>query len=283
MPAGRFRRRASSPFDLNRPQSRNSDTITRQRHINGAAVSSTPFRASMPVFFLSEKIAFPPPQYATREGLLAVGGDLSRERLLAAYRQGVFPWYAEGDPILWWSPDPRLVLYPDEIHVSRTLQRVLSKRNFSVTMDSAFEAVITACAETRMKQDEGTWIVDEMKSAYIDLHHAGYAHSIEAWAEGKLAGGLYGVALGRCFFGESMFTLVDNASNVALVHLVRALAARSFHLIDCQVTTGHLMRMGAREIPRTRFLRQLRQALTAPTLKGNWKYEEPTGMDVRPS
>ena len=122
-----------------------------------------------------------------------------------------------------------------------------------------------------------------MKSAYIDLHHAGYAHSIEAWAEGKLAGGLYGVALGRCFFGESMFTLVDNASNVALVHLVRALAARSFHLIDCQVTTGHLMRMGAREIPRTRFLRQLRQALTAPTLKGNWKYEEPTGMDVRPS
>ena len=237
----------------------------------------------MPVFFLSEKIAFPPPHYATREGLLAVGGDLSRERLLAAYRQGVFPWYAEGDPILWWSPDPRLVLYPDEIHVSRTLQRVLNKGIFSVTMDSAFEPVITACAETRLKQDDGTWIVDEMKSAYIDLHHAGYAHSVEAWSEGKLAGGLYGVSLGRCFFGESMFTLVDNASNVALVHLVRALAERSFNLIDCQVTTGHLMRMGAREIPRARFQKQLRKALTAPTLKGTWTYQEPAGMDVGPS
>ncbi len=215
--------------------------------------------------------------------MLAVGGDLTRNRLLAAYRQGIFPWYAEGDPILWWSPDPRLVLYPHEIHVSRTLRRVLNKRIFSVTMDSAFETVITACAETRQKQDHGTWIVDEIQSAFIDFHRAGYAHSVEVWTEGRLAGGLYGVSMGRCFFGESMFTLVDNASNVALVHLVRALERRSFTLIDCQVSTEHLMRMGAREIPRARFLRQLRQSLTAPTLKGRWEYEEPAGMTVRPS
>ncbi|KPJ78349.1 MAG: leucyl/phenylalanyl-tRNA--protein transferase [Deltaproteobacteria bacterium SG8_13] len=234
----------------------------------------------MPVFFLSEKIAFPPPHFATREGLLAVGGDLTRERLLAAYRQGIFPWYAEGDPILWWSPDPRLVLYPDHIHVSRTLQRVLNKQLFSVTMDSAFQAVITGCAETRLKQDFGTWIVEEIRSAYIDLHRAGYAHSVEVWAEGELAGGLYGVSLGRCFYGESMFTLVDNASNVALVHLARALAAQSFELIDCQVSTDHLIRMGAREIPRSRFLRQLRRSLTAPTLKGRWEYAQPAGMVV---
>lgn len=234
----------------------------------------------MPVFFLSEKIAFPPPHFATREGLLAVGGDLSRERLLAAYRQGIFPWYGEDDPILWWSPDPRLVLYPDEIHVSRTLQRVLNKQIFTVTMDSAFEAVITSCAESRLRQDHGTWIVDEMKTAYVDLHLAGYAHSVEAWADGRLAGGLYGVSLGRCFFGESMFTLVDNASNIALVQLVRALARQSFDLIDCQVSTEHLMRMGAREIPRSRFLRQLRQALTRPTLKGSWQYSQPDGVVV---
>ena len=234
----------------------------------------------MPVFFLSEKIAFPPPHYATREGLLAVGGDLSRKRLLAAYRQGIFPWFAEGDPILWWCPDPRLVLYPEEIHVSRTLQRVLNKQVFSVTMDSDFEAVITACADTRTKQDDGTWIVEEMKSAYMDLHHAGYAHSVETWAEGRLAGGLYGVSLGRCFFGESMFTLVDSAANVALVHLARVLAEQSFDLIDCQVHTQHLMRMGAREIPRAGFLKHLRQSLTAPTLKGKWTYTEPAGMTV---
>jgi leucyl/phenylalanyl-tRNA--protein transferase len=248
----------------------------------GIPISGISCRTFMPVFFLSDKIAFPPSHFATREGLLAVGGDLSRERLLAAYRQGIFPWYSEGDPILWWSPDPRLVLYPDELHVSRTLQRVLNKRIFTLTMDSAFEPVITACAESRPRRNGGTWIVDEIKAAYIDLHRAGYAHSVEAWAEGRLAGGLYGVSLGRCFFGESMFTRVDNASNVALVHLVRALGERAFTLVDCQVSTGHLMRMGAREIPRARFLRQLRQSLTAPTLKGRWQYQEPAGMALRP-
>ena len=234
----------------------------------------------MPVFLLSEKIAFPPPHFATGEGLLAVGGDLTRARLLAAYRQGIFPWYGEGDPILWWSPDPRLVLYPEEIHVSRTLQRVLNKHIFSVTMDQDFETVITACADTRLRQANGTWIVDEMKTAYIDLHRAGYAHSVEVWADRRLAGGLYGLSLGRCFFGESMFTLLDNASNVALVQLARALATQSFDMIDCQVSTGHLMRMGAREIPRARFLRQLRQSLTAPTLKGRWRYSRQSEITI---
>ena len=147
-------------------------------------------------------------------------------------------------------------------------------------MDSEFEAVISACADTRTSQDDGTWIIEEMKSAYIDLHQAGYAHSVETWAEGRLAGGLYGVSLGRCFFGESMFTLVDSASNVALVHLARALAKRSFDLIDCQVHTQHLIRMGAREIPRAGFLKQLRQSLTTPTLKGKWTYTEAAGMTV---
>lgn len=237
----------------------------------------------MPVFFLSEKIAFPPPHFATREGLLAVGGDLTRERLLAAYRQGIFPWYAQGDPILWWSPDPRLVLYPGEVHVSRTLQRILKKKIFSVTMDRAFEQVITACAQKRLREDNGTWIVDDMITAYIDLHRGGYAHSVEAWAEGQLAGGLYGVSLGRCFFGESMFTRVANASSVALVILSRALQQLSFDLIDCQVSTEHLMRMGAREIPRARFLRQLRQSLTVSTLKGRWEYTEPASLEVRPA
>lgn len=237
----------------------------------------------MPVFYLSEKITFPPAHYATGQGLLAVGGDLTRERLLAAYRQGIFPWYAQGDPILWWSPDPRLVLYPDKIHVSRTLQRVLKKKIFSVTMDKAFEQVIAACAQVRLQNDDGTWIVDEMMAAYIDLHRAGYAHSVEVWAQERLAGGLYGVSLGQCFFGESMFTRIDNASNVALVHLVRALRDRSFTLIDCQVSTEHLIRMGAREIPRTRFLRQLRKSLTASTLKGRWDYMPPAGIVVNKS
>ena len=253
-----------------------------QASVNGSLLPSTAYRVGMPVFFLSEKIAFPPPHYATREGLLAVGGDLSRERLLTAYRQGIFPWFAEGDPILWWTPDPRLVLYPDEIHISRTLRRVLKKQIFNVTVDQAFDQVIAACADTRLKDDNGTWIVGEMMTAYLDLHRSGYAHSVEAWAEGKLAGGLYGVSLGRSFFGESMFTRVDNASNVALVHLVRALAAQGFDLIDCQVKTDHLIRMGAREIPRTRFLRQLRKSLTAATLKGKWAFAQPAGIVATP-
>lgn len=224
----------------------------------------------MPVFLLSEKIAFPPPHYATREGLLAVGGDLSRERLLLAYRMGIFPWYAEDEPILWWSPDPRLVLYPTELHVSKTLKKILKQDRFTVTMDAAFEPVIRACARTRQEQGEGTWIVDEMITAFVKLHRAGYAHSVETWQEERLIGGLYGVSLGKAFFGESMFSISSNASSVALVTLVRFLRALKFDFVDCQVTTAHLMRFGARQVPRARFLKQLRKALTKPTLKGRW-------------
>lgn len=233
----------------------------------------------MPVFLLFENVAFPPAHFATPEGLLAVGGDLSQKRLLSAYRKGIFPWYADNEPILWWSPDPRLVLYPHELHVSRTLDRVLRKNTFTVTMDSAFEDVITACAKTRTQNEEGTWIVDDMQAAYCRLYEAGYAHSVESWLDGHLVGGLYGVSLGRCFFGESMFSNVSNASSVALVALARYLMTLSFDLIDCQVTTAHLMRFGAREIPRSQFLKELRKALTCPTLKGQWSHKFQNGKD----
>jgi len=227
----------------------------------------------MPVFLLSENVAFPPAHFATAEGLLAVGGDLSQERLLSAYRKGIFPWYADNEPILWWSPDPRLVLYPDELHVSRTLNKVLRKNMFTVTVDSAFEDVITACAKARTQNEEGTWIVDDIQAAYCQLHGAGYAHSVETWLNGHLVGGLYGVSLGRCFFGESMFSNASNASSVALVALARHLMTLSFDFIDCQVTTAHLMRFGAREIPRSQFLKELRKALAGTTLKGRWSQQ----------
>ena len=233
----------------------------------------------MPVFLLSENVAFPPAHFATPEGLLAVGGDLSQERLLSAYRKGIFPWYSVNEPILWWSPDPRLVLYPGELHVSRTLNRVMRKNRFTVTMDGAFEDVITACAKTRTQNEEGTWIVDDMQAAYCRLYEAGYAHSVESWLDGRLVGGLYGVSLGRCFFGESMFSNASNASNVALVALARHLMTLSFDFIDCQVTTAHLMRFGAREIPRSQFLKELHKALAGPTLKGRWSHQFQNGND----
>jgi leucyl/phenylalanyl-tRNA--protein transferase len=232
----------------------------------------------MPVFLLSDKVAFPPPHFAAREGLLAVGGDLSRERLLLAYRSGIFPWYVEGEPILWWSPDPRLVLYPSELHVSRTLARVLRRKLFTLTADRAFREVISACAKVRRDYGPGTWILDEIIEAFCDLHRAGYAHSMEAWRNGKLAGGLYGVCIGRSFFGESMFSLEDNASSTALVTLSRSLQALSFDLIDCQVATDHLKRFGAREVPRSLFLKQLRKSLTAPTLRGRWNLDDAGGI-----
>ena len=225
----------------------------------------------MPIFHLSEKILFPPPHFAEKSGLLAVGGDLSPKRLLAAYKEGIFPWYSEDDPILWWSPDPRLVLYPKDLVISKSLHKILKKKTFHITMDRAFCDVITNCATIRTEKGEGTWIVDDMMSAYAKLHKAGYAHSVEAWLNGKLAGGLYGIALGKCFFGESMFSRKTNASKVAFVHLVAFLREHAFELIDCQVRTDHLMRFGAKEIPRTLFLKQLHELLKAPTLKGPWK------------
>ena len=228
----------------------------------------------MPIFYLSEKIQFPPPYLAEEGGLLAVGGDLSTERLLSAYQQGIFPWYSEGDPILWWSPDPRLVLFPKNLKVSRSLLKTIKQGKFHITADNCFDRVIKACSDDRFRKNRGTWLVDDMKKAYRRLHRLGYAHSIEAWYNGRLAGGLYGVALGKCFFGESMFTRVSNASKVALVKLVEFLDKHQFDMIDCQMTTPHLLRFGAKEIPRPLFLSQLEISITAKTMKGPWQLSD---------
>ena len=227
----------------------------------------------MPVFLLTDKIEFPPPHLASKEGLLAIGGDLSRERLLLAYRMGIFPWFSDDEPILWWSPDPRLVLYPNEIKISKTLKKIMQKGLFKVTMDSAFVQVINQCAQIRIQNNQGTWILEDIIDAYCKLHESGFAHSVEAWYQGELAGGLYGVSLGKCFFGESMFTRISNASNVALVTLVEYLNKLSFDIIDCQLTTEHLLRFGAKEIPRAAFLNQLEESLKASTKKGKWCFE----------
>ncbi len=230
----------------------------------------------MPVFQLTEKIGFPPPHLAEREGILAVGGDLSVKRLLLAYKMGIFPWYAEEDPIIWWSPDPRLVLYPPQLRYSRSLKRLLKKKVFTVTMDQAFAQVIFECAAVRSEQGEGTWLVDEMIEAYLRLHQAGFAHSVETWQEGRLVGGLYGVSLGGAFFGESMFMRVSNASKVAFVRLVQQLEVWQFQMVDCQVKTQHLLGFGAQEVPRKRFLEQLMKALKRRTRKGKWDFDEST-------
>lgn len=223
----------------------------------------------MPVYRLPDEIIFPDPSLAIKEGLLAVGGDLSPRRLLAAYRAGIFPWYNEGEPILWWSPDPRFVLFPPEICVSRSMRQFLKKGSIRITMDRAFKEVIAACQRPRAGQEE-TWITPEMKEAYTRLHELGYAHSVEAWEGGALAGGLYGVSLGRAFFGESMFSLRPNASKAALVFLCRWLMERGFAFIDCQVETPHLRSLGARPIPRSEFLAILAGALQKDTIQGNW-------------
>jgi len=225
----------------------------------------------MTIFRLSNALEFPPPRFADADGLLAIGGDLSQERLLLAYRLGIFPWFLEGEPYLWWSPDPRLVLYPEELIISKSLQKTIRKNNFQVTFDTAFDRVIRSCAHTRLQNNEDTWIVPEMIDAYCGLHRSGYAHSVEAWYDDTLAGGLYGIGLGRCFFGESMFSHKSNASKVAFVHLIERLKNQSYALIDCQVSTAHLKRFGAREIPRELFLQQIEQAVKWPTDKGQWK------------
>ena len=217
----------------------------------------------MPVFRLDERLIFPPPELA-EDGLLAVGGDLSPDRLLLAYAMGVFPWYEEGQPILWHSPDPRLVLAAHDLHVPRSLGRTLRRGTFRVTFDTAFGQVIDACAHTPRPGQRGAWITSEMRRAYQRLHRAGYAHSAEGWHGDRLAGGLYGVSLGGAFFGESMFTRVSNASKVALVALVERLRARGFALLDTQWMTPHLAIFGAVEIPRREYVRRLRAALALP-------------------
>ena len=228
----------------------------------------------MPVHRLGRELAFPPPHSATAAGLLAIGGDLSPERLLLAYSQGIFPWYDESLPILWHSPDPRMVLLPRELHVSRSLARTLRRGTFALTLDRAFAGVIDACAETPRRCGEGTWITREMRAAYLRLHELGFAHSVEAWSGSELAGGVYGVALGGCFFGESMFARRSDASKAALAGLVRQLERCGFELFDCQMHTAHMARLGAREWPRREFLAALRAALERPTRLGPWRFDE---------
>jgi leucyl/phenylalanyl-tRNA--protein transferase len=218
--------------------------------------------------------AFPPVIRALHQpnGLLALGGDLSPVRLLNAYRRGIFPWYSAGEPILWWSPDPRCVFRPDSIHVSQSLLKAMKRNNYLVTLDRAFEAVIKACAEPRAQQ-YGTWLSPEMITAYIRLHHEGWAHSVETWHDGRLIGGIYGVALGRAFFGESMFSRANNGSKLALVWLARQLSAWKFCLLDGQVGTPHLYTLGAIDLPRDIFIQELAGALTHPDRRGTWRFD----------
>jgi leucyl/phenylalanyl-tRNA--protein transferase len=221
--------------------------------------------------WLARGAPFPPVQSALRDpnGLLAAGGELSSERLLEAYRRGIFPWFSEGDPILWWSPDPRMVLFPGELRISRSLAKTLRNRRYEVRFDSAFDEVIAGCAAPRSRE-AGTWITDEMISAYRGLHALGWAHSAETWIDGALAGGLYGVAVGQVFFGESMFSRSTDASKIALVALVAHLKSADFRLIDCQMRTRHLESLGAREIPRRRFSRLLEELIHYPRSPGSW-------------
>lgn len=217
----------------------------------------------MTVYRLTKKLIFPPPGLADDDGLLAVGGDLSVERLVLAYSMGIFPWYSDRNPILWWSPDPRLVLIPAELTLSKTLKQTIRQGRFRVTTNQNFEQVIRGCATIRRKGEQGTWITEEMIDAYIRLHKAGWAHSVESWDGEELAGGLYGVMMGRAFFGESMFAKKTDASKVAFAVYSAELAQRGFELIDCQVTTEHLKRFGAKEIPRAEFMERLAKALQA--------------------
>jgi leucyl/phenylalanyl-tRNA--protein transferase len=224
--------------------------------------------------FLTTDDPFPPVETALRtpNGLLAAGGDLSPDRLLAAYREGVFPWFGEDDPIRWWSPDPRMVLYVNEVHVSRSLKKVLRAGRFRITLDTAFADVVRGCAETR-RDHEGTWITPAMEDAYARLAELGHAHSVEVWQGGGLVGGLYGVAVGRMFFGESMFSKASDASKVALVSLTRQLDAWRMPLIDCQMSTAHLASLGAREIPRSDFVAEVRYLVQQPAVPAPWRFE----------
>ena len=225
----------------------------------------------MPVYQLSDKLVFPPAELADKDGLLAIGGDLSPERLLLAYSNGIFPWYSAGDPILWWSPSPRLVIFPDEFTIPKRLSRLIRQKKFSATVDQAFQEVIAACATIDTRGEKGTWITIEMIDAYCRLHDMGFAHSVECWMDGELAGGLYGISLGGIFFGESMFSRQTNASKVALVALVNKLQKWDFDLIDCQMKTEHLMQFGAREIPGAEFQKLLIKSLSRETKIGKWQ------------
>lgn len=216
--------------------------------------------------------AFPPVGKALRSpnGLLCAGGDLTPERIVDAYSRGIFPWFSAGDPVLWWSPDPRMVLFPEELRVSRSLRKTAARNVYETRMDTAFRAVMEACAEPRDGQG-GTWIVPEMIEAYTELHERGLAHSVESWRDGELVGGLYGVALGKVFFGESMFARAPDASKVALVRLAERLRAADYRVIDCQQATAHLATLGARAIPRAAFAQLLRESIQYPPSGERWR------------
>ena len=223
----------------------------------------------MPVFILGKGSHFPPVELATADGVVAVGGDLSPRRLISAYAHGIFPWFSEEGPILWWSPDPRLILFPEEVHISKSMRQVINKNQFRVTLDQNFTQVIENCRRPR-RGDKGTWITDEMAEAYSHLYHRGYAHSVEVWQENRLAGGLYGVSVGRCFFAESKYYSVSNASKFALIWLARMLKRLEFPIIDCQVSSDHVKSLGAREVSRDEFMGILERAFRKPTLRGDW-------------
>lgn len=227
----------------------------------------------MPVFKLTDQVIFPHPDLAEENGLLAIGGDLSAQRLVAGYSLGIFPWYSDNDPILWWFTSPRLVLFPEELRISGRLKRYLRNTTMSFSIDQAFEDVITACALNRRAHNEDTWITSEMMAAYTELHHLGYGHSVECWAEGTLVGGLYGIALDKVFFGESMFSSVANSSKFALIHLVAFLKKNGYRLIDCQMTTAHLVSMGAREISGKTFQHLLKKHILSTTPDGKWSHD----------
>lgn len=223
----------------------------------------------MPVYLLNEQLVFPDPAESEPDGLLALGGDLSEARLLLAYEKGIFPWYNPGDPILWWSPDPRAVIFPQSINVSKSMRNVLNRGDYELRYDHAFLQLMTRCMEKR-EEEGGTWISEEIIAAYSRLHEMGLAHSVEVWKEGQLVGGLYGTSLGGCFFGESMFSDVPNASKIALIHLARKLNELGFSMIDCQIYTEHLGSLGAVQLDRKTFLEKLKKSLEISTLIGNW-------------
>jgi len=224
----------------------------------------------MIVLLDENEIWFPDPYKAPKDFPLAVGGDLSPDRLLFAYSLGIFPWYSEGEPVLWWSPDPRMVLFPENLKISRSLKKVLKNKGFEIRFDTDFERVIKMCATVKRPGQEGTWLTEEMINAYIKLHKLGYAHSVETYLNGELVGGLYGVSIGKTFFGESMFHTVSDASKVAFVHLVRKLKEWDFDMIDCQQSTPHMARFGAVDIPRKEFLDKLKESIKKPSIVGKW-------------
>ena len=224
----------------------------------------------MSVYLLSDELIFPDPELSNEDGLLAVGGDLSVERLLLAYSNGIFPWYSKEPPILWWSPDPRMVLFPEKMKISKSLKSIINKNKFQVKFDVDFEKVIKCCADVRRKNEESTWITDDMINAYVNLHLEGFAHSVEAYYNGELVGGLYGVSLGKAFFGESMFHYMNDASKVALYLLVEKLKSLKFEFIDVQQDTKHLKSLGAELISRKVFLSILQKSLKHETIRGKW-------------